>query len=86
MSTPVARHIGERLRLFSEYFLNSAMMLLRTAGKSQHYRADVVIIPEISHLRPDEIGKMSEFIKAGEKAALEKIEEIKVLIRNSENQ
>ena len=61
-------------------FFQSAMMLLRTAGKHQHYRADVVIIPQIAHLRPDEIGKMNEFIKAGEEAALEKIDEIKELV------
>lgn len=61
-------------------FFQSAMMLLRTAAKHQHYRADIVIIPKISHLRPDEIGKMDEFIRAGERAALEKIEEIKTLI------
>lgn len=58
----------------------STMMLLRAASKSHHYRADVVIIPQISHLRPDEIGKMDEFIKAGETAALEKIDEIKTLV------
>lgn len=61
-------------------FFQSAMMLLRAASKSHHYRADVVIIPQIAHLRPDEIGKMDEFIKAGEEAALEKIDEIKILI------
>lgn len=61
-------------------FFQAAMMLLRTAGKHQHYRADVVIIPQIAHLRPDEIGKMDEFIRAGEIAALEKIDEIKQLI------
>lgn len=61
-------------------FFQSAMMLLRTASKHHHYRADVVIIPEIAHLRPDEIGKMDEFVKAGEKAALEKVDEIKALI------
>ncbi len=61
-------------------FFQSAMMLLRTAGKHQHYRADVVVIPQIAHLRPDEIGKMNEFIKAGEAAALEKIDEIKKLV------
>ncbi|MGI8787155.1 MAG: patatin-like phospholipase family protein [Pyrinomonadaceae bacterium] len=65
---------------FLGVFFQAAMMLLRTAGKSQHYRADVVIIPNIAHLRPDEIGKMDEFIKAGEAAALEKIDEIKNLI------
>ncbi len=58
----------------------STMMLLRAASKAHHYRADVVIIPQIAHLRPDEIGKMDEFIKAGEEAALEKIDEIKSLI------
>ena len=61
-------------------FFQSAMMLLRAASKAHHYRADVVIIPQISHLRPDEIGKIDEFIKAGEEAALEKIDEIKRLI------
>ncbi|CAN5457254.1 patatin family protein [soil metagenome] len=58
----------------------STMMLLRAASKAHHYRADVVIIPQIAHLRPDEIGKMEEFIKAGEEAALEKIDEIRKLI------
>ncbi len=61
-------------------FFQSAMMLLRAASKAHHYRADVVIIPQLSHLRPDEISKMDEFIKAGEEAALEKIDEIKTLI------
>ncbi|CAN5586495.1 patatin-like phospholipase family protein [soil metagenome] len=61
-------------------FFQSAMMLLRAASKAHHYRADVVIIPKLSHLRPDEISKMDEFIKAGEEAALEKIDGIKSLI------
>ena len=61
-------------------FFQSAMMLLRAASKAHHYRADVVIIPQIAHLRPDEISKMDEFIKAGEEAALDKIDEIKNLI------
>ena len=61
-------------------FFQSAMMLLRNASKNQHYRADIVIIPQIAHLRPDAIGKIDEFIKAGEEAALEKIDEIKALI------
>lgn len=61
-------------------FFQSALMLLRAASKAQHYRADMVITPEIAHLRPDEIGKLDEFIEAGEKAALEKIDEIKALL------
>jgi len=66
-------------------FFQSAMMLLRTASKHHHYRADVVIVPKIAHLRPDEMGKMDEFVKLGEEAALEKIEEIKKLIFSEEN-
>lgn len=66
-------------------FFQSALMLLRAASKAHHYRADVVIIPQIAHLRPDAIGKMDEFIKAGEEAALEKIDEIKKLIEDSSN-
>ncbi|HUF04908.1 MAG TPA: patatin-like phospholipase family protein [Aridibacter sp.] len=61
-------------------FFQSAMMLLRTAATNQHYQADVVIVPEVSHLRPDEIGKMDEFIELGEKAALAKLDEIKRLV------
>ncbi len=61
-------------------FIQSGMVMLRTASKMQHYRADVVITPKVGHLRPDEIGKMDEFIKIGEAAALEKIDEIKKLI------
>jgi len=65
---------------FLGIFFQSAMLLLRTAGKSQHYQADVVIVPKVSHLRPDEISKMDEFIKAGEEAALEKLDTIKKLV------
>jgi len=71
---------------FLGVLFQSTMLLLRTAGKSQHYRADVVIVPQIAHLRPDEIGKMDEFIRLGEEAALEKIDEIKKLVFGSESE
>lgn len=58
----------------------SAMVLLRTAAKNQHYRADVVIEPQIEHIRPDELKKMDEMIELGEQAALDKIDDIKALI------
>lgn len=61
-------------------FFQSAMMLIRTASRNQHYRADVVIEPAIAHIRPDEIGKRDELIELGEKAALEKMDEIKRLL------
>jgi NTE family protein len=58
----------------------SAMTMLRTASKHQHYHADIIVVPEIGHLRPDEIGKRGEFIKLGEEAARERMDEIKKLI------
>ena len=61
-------------------FFQSAMMLLRAASKAHHYRADIVITPQIAHLRPDEISKMDDFVKAGEAAALEKIDDIKKIV------
>ncbi len=66
-------------------FFQSTMLLLRAASRAHHYRADVVIIPKISHIRPDEIGKMDELVKLGEESALEKIDEIKQLIETSKS-
>ena len=61
-------------------FFQSAMVLIRAASKNQHYRADIVIEPQIAHIRPDEMGKRDELIELGEKAALERIDEIKALL------
>jgi NTE family protein len=61
-------------------FFQSAMLLIRTASRNQHYRADIVIEPQIAHIRPDEIAKRDEMIELGEKAALEKIDDIKSLL------
>jgi NTE family protein len=58
----------------------SAMLLLRTASINQHYRADMVISPQIAHLRPDQISKRDEFIELGEAAAAESLNEIKKII------
>ena len=72
-------HWGSPTTLIGTFF-QSAMMLLRTASRNQHYRADVVIEPAISHLRPDEIGKRDELIELGYKAVVEKIDVLKELI------
>lgn len=61
-------------------FFQTAMMMLRTASRNQHYRADVIIEPQIAHIRPDEIAKRDELIDLGEKAALEKLDEIRRLL------
>src|SRR5688572_16695357 len=62
-------------------FFQSAMMMLRTASRNQHYRADVIIEPKIAHIRPDEIAKRDELVELGETAALEKIDEIRRLLQ-----
>jgi predicted acylesterase/phospholipase RssA len=61
-------------------FFQAAMMMLRTASRNQHYRADIVIEPRIGHIRPDEIAKRDELIALGEKAALEKLDDIRRLL------
>ena len=58
----------------------SAMMLLRTASINQHYRADLVIVPQIAHLRPDQINKRDEFVALGYAAASESIASIRKLV------
>ena len=64
-------------------FFQSAMMMIRTASRNQHYRADVIIEPQIAHIRPDEIAKRDELVDLGEKAALEKLDEIRDLLRSA---
>ncbi len=58
----------------------SALTLVRMASMFQHIHADVVIAPEIAHLRPDEIGKRDEFIELGEAAARDSIESIRACL------
>jgi len=57
------------------------MALLRAASRNQQYRADIIIEPQIAHLRPDQITKREEFIALGEEAALKNIDAIKGLIQ-----
>lgn len=65
-------------------FIQSAMMLVRTASKHQHYRANIVIEPQIAHIRPDEMKKMDELMRLGREAALEKVAEIKALLEKQQ--
>lgn len=61
-------------------FFQAAMMLIRTASRNQHYRADIVIEPNLAHIRPDEIARRDELIELGEKAALEKLDQIRSVV------
>lgn len=58
----------------------SAMALIKAATRNQASQADVVIQPQIAHLRPDQIGKRNEFITLGEGAAHSAIGKIRELL------
>lgn len=62
--------------------MQSAMTILRVVSQTQHSDADVVIIPKIAHLRPDQISKRDEFIALGEQAALEALDAIRSILPN----
>jgi NTE family protein len=57
--------------------MGSAMRLLSVASIQQSNNADVTIVPQIAHLRPDQIDKRDEFISLGEAAALDAMDRIK---------
>ncbi|MBK6750832.1 MAG: patatin-like phospholipase family protein [Acidobacteria bacterium] len=63
--------------------IRSAMTLLRTSAGVQGRNADVVIVPPIAHLRPDQIGKRDEFYAPGESSARERIDEILAFIEQT---
>lgn len=65
--------------------IQSALSLIRTTALSEHANADIVIEPQIAHLRFDQIGKRAEFIELGERAARESITEIKKLLETASN-
>jgi len=58
----------------------SAMTLLRTAAIAQHYDADIVIIPELAHVRPDDLSHGDDCVRLGEAAARDAIEKIKEVV------
>ncbi|MBV9216023.1 MAG: patatin-like phospholipase family protein [Acidobacteria bacterium] len=60
--------------------IQSALASLRLSALNEGTHADIVIQPQIAHLRPDQIGKRDEFIELGRQAALQHIETIKKVI------
>jgi len=56
--------------------LQSALATLRNIAIVEHSAADIVIEPQIAHLRMDQIGKREEFIALGEKGAREALPQI----------
>jgi len=66
-------------------FFQSAMVLMRSISKEQHFAADVVIIPEIAHIRPDQMGRSEELFELGLAAGEAKVSEIKRLLEIHQN-
>jgi NTE family protein len=60
--------------------VQSTMSLLRTASRAQITSPDITIVPQIAHLRPDQISKRDEFVRLGEESALEMIDQIKAIV------
>ena len=56
------------------------MALLRQTARTQYASADVVIVPKIAHIRPDQMNRRDELIKLGEEAARAHIDEILKLV------
>lgn len=57
----------------------SALKMIEELSRSCHHLADVVIEPQIAHIRHDEIGRMKELIELGEAAAEKEIAAIRRL-------
>ena len=66
--------------------VSSAMVLLRAASNNQTHKADVLLVPEIKHIRPDRLNQAKDCQKRGEEAALAKIDEIKKLVSDTQHQ
>ena len=62
------------------FAIRAALALISSASRNQASQADVLIQPQIAHLRPDQIGKRDEFISLGEAAANSAIDEIRKLL------
>lgn len=60
--------------------IRSVMKLIGSSSAAERGRCDCFIEPAIAHIRPDQIKRADEAIRLGEKAAMEKIETIKMLI------
>ena len=66
--------------------ISSAMVLLRAASNNQEHKPDVLIIPEIAHIRPDRLNQARDCQEKGEEAARSKIDEIRRLVSEISHQ
>jgi len=63
--------------------LQSMLVVQRTASRYQLASSDLVITPQVGHIRWDEMGRAEELMDAGYKAAIERIPQIFELLESS---
>lgn len=63
--------------------LQSMLVVQKTASHYQLAAADLVITPQVGHIRWDEMGRSAELMDAGYRAALERMPQILTLIENA---
>lgn len=68
-------------RIATGIMVRSVMRLIETSLTVDRNDADLIIEPQIAHLRPDQIGKCSEFLSLGEDAGNGRREDVLNLIR-----
>lgn len=68
-------------RVATGVMLHSVMRLIETSLVIDRNDADLIIEPQIAHLRPDQIGKCNEFLSLGEDAGNRRREDVLKLIR-----
>ncbi|HMT08773.1 MAG TPA: patatin-like phospholipase family protein [Pyrinomonadaceae bacterium] len=67
-------------RIATGVMVRSVMRLIETSLKIDRDDADLIIEPQIAHLRPDQIGKCAEFLTLGEEAGNQSREQVLKLI------
>ncbi len=60
--------------------IRSAMTQIRMGSSDQRRRSDIIIEPAIAHIRIDQLKRSDELIDLGERAVLERIDDIEKLI------
>ena len=68
---------------FGMLFTSALTMIREVTGKHDR-AADLTIIPQIAHIRPDRLDRNQECLDLGEKAAREAIDEIKKLVSDQQ--
>jgi NTE family protein len=61
----------------------SAMLMLKNSSQHQYNDADVIVAPAVGNMRFDDLKRLDELLALGERAANEKLDEIRALVFSS---